>query len=198
MTFADFKPLVRTTLTDPREAARRIMALNLPREASWTALALVAVVNSAVLQFMINAAPAETQAQFPSYFNSPLAVFVLMAGMMVVYIHSVFWSGRAMSGEGRLDDVLALIVWLQILRTAAQITIILLSGLLPQVAGILSLVALVWGLWILFSFVAESMSLPSIGHAVIVLFMAVVGLVLGIGILLAMIGVLAQGSLSNV
>lgn len=198
MTFADFSPLVATTLRDPRAAARQIMAMRLPRDVFWTALALVAAINSFVLTGMVSMAPVESQAQFPSYFASPLAVFVLMAGMMVIYIHVVFWSGRALSGKGQLDDVIAVLVWLQLLRTAAQIAIIAVATVLPQVAGLLSLVALGWGLWILFSFIAETLALPSIGHAVLVLFMAIVGFVLGVTFLMTLIGGFAQGDLSNV
>lgn len=198
MTLTDFSPLVRSSLTDPRQAAREIMALDLGRDVAWTTLALVAAVNTFILQAMISAAPAEVQAQFPSYFGAPLAVFVLMAGVMVIYIHTVYWAGLMLSGKGRLEDVLNLMVWLQVLRTVAQIVILAVSAVLSALAGLMSLVAFAWGLWILFNFLSEAMHLPSLAHAAIVLVMAVAGLVLGLGILLAMIGLVAQGSISNV
>ncbi len=198
MTLTALSPLISTTLTDPRQAARQIMAMDLGRDVAWTALALVAAVNTFILQVMVRAAPAEIQSQFPSYFSAPLAVFVLMAGVMVIYIHTVYWAGLALSGKGRLDDVVNLMVWLQVLRTGAQVLILAVSAIISALAGLLSLVAFAWGLWILFNFLVEAMQLPSIGHAVIVLVIAIAGLVLGLGILLALIGPLAQGSTSNV
>ncbi|MGB3243590.1 MAG: YIP1 family protein [Sulfitobacter sp.] len=198
MNFSDFVPLVQATLRDPRGAARTIIALDLPREVLWTTLALVAAVNTIILQLLIAASPAEAQAQFPSYFNAPLAVYVLLAGVMVIYIHSVYWAGLALSGKGRLFDVLALIVWLQVLRTAIQIIVLVLTFILPALAGLVSLVAFAWGLWVLLNFMVEAMALRSIGHAGLALVLAIIGLVLGLGILLAIIGLAAQGTVSNV
>ncbi len=198
MILTALSPLICTTLTDPRQAARNIMAMDLGRDVAWTALALVAAVNTFVLQIMIRTAPAEIQAHFPSYFDAPLAVFMVMAGVMVIYIHTVYWAGLMLSGKGKLDDVLCLMVWLQVLRSGAQVLILAVSAALSALAGLLSLVAFAWGLWILFNFLTEAMQLPSLAHAVIALVMAVAGLVLGLGFLLAMIGLLAQWSMSNV
>ena len=195
---ADFTMLAQMTLRDPREAARIIMALNLPREVLWTALALIAAINTIILQLLIAASPPETQAQFPSYFSAPLVVFTLLAGVMVVYVHTVYWAGRAISGKGLLFDILALIVWLQVLRTAIQLIVLVLTMVAPALAGLLSIVAFAWGLWVLLNFMVEALELPSLSHAGLALMLAVVGLVLGMGILLAVLGLAVQGSVSNV
>ena len=199
MTPDDLIALAKTTLRAPREAAREIMALGLPRNVLWTALALVAAINTLILQILISASPPETQAQFPSYFvGSPLAVYVLFAGIMVVYMHSVYWAGLALGGKGLLFDVVALLVWLQALRTIAQFAVVALTFVVPALAGLLSLVVFAVALWILLNFVTEAMGLPSIGHAMMALLLAVIGLVMGLGILLAVLGLAAQGTLNNV
>lgn len=190
--------LATLTLRTPREAARMLMAMDLGRDVLWTALALVSILNAIALPVLIASSAPEVQAQFPSYLGSPLAVFVLLAGIMVIYVHSVYWAGLALGGEGRLDDVLALLVWLQVLRTVVQLSTLVLTFVVPVLAGLLSLVALVWAFWILLNFVAEALKLPSLGHAFVALALALVGLVLGMGILLAIIGVVAQGTLNNV
>lgn len=190
--------LTQTTLRDPREAARQIMALDLGRDALWTALALVAVVNAIVLQLLVSGVPPEVQAQFPGYFASPLVMFMLLIGVMVIYIHTVYWSGLSLGGEGRLYDVVALLVWLQVLRTVVQLFVLLLTLTVPSLAGLASLAAFAVAFWILINFVAEALSLPSLGHAIMALAVAVVGLVLGLGILLAIISIAATGTMSHV
>ena len=190
--------LAKTTLRDPREGARSVLALDLGRDTLWTALALVAAVNAIVLQVLISTSPAEVQGQFPSYFGSPIAVFALLAGIMVLYVHSVYWAGLSLGGKGRLDDMLALLVWLQVLRTAVQLAVLVLTFVVPALAGLVSLLAFVWSFWILLNFVAEALSFPSVGHAFFALAIALVGLVLSLGILLAIIGVVAQGTMTNV
>ena len=196
MSLAAFKPLVGLTLRDPRAAARQIMAMDLPRHVSWSALFLAAAVTTLVLQVMIGLSPAETRDRLPSYFDAPLAVFLLLAGLMVIYVHAVFWAGRVLSGTGRLDDLLALMVWLMVLRAGVQVITLVLTLTLPPLAGLLSILALVWAFWILLSFVAEALVLPSLGHALMALLIGVVGLFLGVGMLLAVILILAGGAVN--
>jgi hypothetical protein len=131
----------------------------------------------------------------PSYFDAPLTLFILLTGLMVVYIHAMYWTGLAIGGQGALMDVLALVVWFQILRAAAQFAVIVLTLAIPSLGMILSLVIAIWGLWIFLNFIAAAMRLPSVGHGFLVLIIAAVGMVFGLGILLSMIGLGAQGVL---
>ncbi|MCZ4255014.1 YIP1 family protein [Sulfitobacter sp. G21635-S1] len=183
--------LVRTTLRAPRDAAGQIMALRLTRDVLWTALALVAVGNAALLFVIFQTS--DTEFPLPGYVERPLALFVIIAGMMVIYVHGMYWAGLALGGSGSLDDVLALVIWFQTLRALAQVAIIVMSFLLPALALLLSLAVAVWGFWIFLNFVAAALHLASIWQAFAVLVAAAVGLIIGLGILLTLIGLGAQG-----
>ncbi len=196
MNNAAFLPLVQTTLRSPRAAAEQIIGWNLSRDVLWTALALVAILNTFVIILLIQLAKPDMP--LPGYFNTPLALYVLLTGVLVIYVHAIYWAGLAVGGQGTLADVLALVVWLQVLRAIAQVGVLVLTVLLPQIAILLSLAVAIWGLWILLNFITTALKLPTIGHAVTVIVIGAVGLVLGLGILLAVIGVAAQGVLSNV
>ncbi|GAA6175279.1 YIP1 family protein [Sulfitobacter pacificus] len=187
-------PLVQTSLRNPRGAARLIMAMRLGREALWTALALVAVINSFLVLLIVHTSA--TPIPLPGYFEKPLTLFVLIAGLLVVYIHAMYWAGLAVGGKGDLMDVLAVVVWFQVLRAIAQAAIVVMSLAIPPLGGLLSLVVAVWGLWIFLSFLAEALGLKSVWHAVAVLCVAFVGIVLGVVVLIAMFGGAAQGVLS--
>lgn len=188
---ADWIPLAQTTLRDPRAAATQIMGWKLSRDALWTALALVAVLNTfmVLLVLQIN----EPAVPLPSYFERPLTLFVLIAGLMAIYVHAMYWAALSIGGQGELADVLALVIWFQVLRAAAQVCVLVLSLIVPALGMVLSLVIAIWGVWIFLSFIAAAMHLPSVGHALIVLVVAAIGLVLGLGIMVALIGVLTQG-----
>lgn len=196
MTGTAFFPLVEMTLRTPRDAAAQIINWQLGRDVLWTALALVAVLNTFVIILLIQVA--QPDMPMPSYFSAPLALYVLLAGLLVVYVHAIYWAGLAIGGQGALADVLALVVWLQILRALAQVGVLVLTILVPQLALLLSLVIAFWGLWILLSFISTSLNLPSLGHAIAVLIIGAVGLVVGLGFLLTLINLAAQGVLSNV
>lgn len=196
MTADDLLPLVKTTLRNPPDAARMIMGWDLPRDVLWTALALVAALNTLIIQALLTGSG--PSAAIPSYFHAPLTLFVLMAGVMVIYVHALFWAGLAIKGQGRLDDLLAVVVWLQALRTAAQLGIVLVSLLVPALGMLVMVAFAIWGLWILLNFIATTLNLPSPAHGLVVLVIGLAGLVLGLSILLALIGVGAQGSTPHV
>ena len=63
-------------------------------------------------------------------------------------------------------------------------------------SGLLSLAVAIWGFWIFLNFLATALHLNSPWHAIAVLVVAFVGLVLGLGILMAVLGGLAQGVMS--
>ncbi len=184
-------PLVQTTLRAPRAAAQHIAALPLGREVIWTALALVAALNALVISAMFAIAPPAMA--LPGYFQSPLILFALLVGLMLLYVHALSWVGQAMGGQGAVEPLLAAVVWLQALRLCAQLGILLLTLALPPVALLASFVVTFWGLWILLNFVAELLHLPGLLHAAAVLAGAALGVLLGLGLLLSLIGLTAQG-----
>lgn len=194
MSVAALMPLVQTTLRDPKEAAARIMALNLGRDVLWPALALVALVNTAIVLLLIAVSPPEMA--LPGYFASPLALFVLLTGLLVIYVHALYWAGRAIGGQGALEELLALMVWLQALRAAAQLLVMVLGTLIPSLGALMSLVIAVWGFWILLNFITVALRLPSLLHALGSLVLGGIGVVIGVGVLLFLFGILAQGVLN--
>ncbi|APE43386.1 hypothetical protein BOO69_08130 [Sulfitobacter alexandrii] len=184
--------LVQTTLRAPRDAAEQIMTLGLTRDVLWTALALVAIFNAALLYVIFRTSG--TTLPVPAYVERPLALFIIIAGMMVIYVHGMYWAGLAFGGSGKLNDVLALVVWFQILRAAAQLAIIVVSLALPPAGMFLSLGVAIWGFWIFLNFVTAAMRLSSIWQALAVLIAAAVGVIVGLGLLLTLIGLAAQGA----
>lgn len=188
---AALMPLIQQSLLAPRDAAETVIGMKLGRDVLWTALALVAVINTFLILIIIEVSGPTMP--LPGYFNRPLALFVLIAGLTVVYVHAMYWSGLAIGGQGSLMDVLALVVWFQILRALAQGLVIAVSLLVPGLGALLSLAVAIWGFWIFLNFLATALHLSSPWHAIAVLVVAFVGLILGLGILMAVLGGLAQG-----
>ena len=88
MTGTDFRimltDLVILSLRNPRQAAEQIIGWRLDRETLWTALALAAAVNTMIFSFSIMLQPTPGM---PAFFTSPLAMFVLLAGVLVITTH---------------------------------------------------------------------------------------------------------------
>ncbi|MFD2739256.1 YIP1 family protein [Sulfitobacter aestuarii] len=196
MNVAALAPLVQATLFTPRQAAAVILAYRPGRDVLWTALALVAALNTLILVLLLAASP--PQMALPGYFEAPLALFFLLTGLLVIYVYALYWAGWALGGQGDIDTVLMLVIWLQSLRAAAQLAILLIALLLPPLGMILSLMVAVWGVWILLNFIVTALQLPTLFHAIATLVVAGIGLILGLGLLISFIGITAQGLLPHV
>lgn len=184
-------PMVQTSLRTPRVAAELIMAMQFKRDVLWTGLALVAVINSIMLFFMVQMS--DTPVQMPSYFERPFVLFMLNAGLMVVYVHAMYWSGLAIGGKGQLMDVLAVVVWFQALWLMAQAATMLVSLAVPGLGALISIGIAFWGFWIFLNFLAAALNLSTPWHSIAVLLVAFMGLVFGLGIVMALLGGLTQG-----
>lgn len=188
--------LALLTVRNPSEAARKVVALNFDREVLWTALALVAVINAILFALSNIALP--TPAPLPAFLSNPLLFFFIVAGGLVLTVNALFWTGRMLGGSGDMGDLLALLIWLQVLRAVAQAAVLVLMLAAPMLGALLVLVAGLWALWILLHFVSVGLRLNSLARAATVLIAATLGLVLGLSLILSMIGVTAMGLTPNV
>ena len=187
--------LVVLSLRDPRKAAEQIIGWHLSREALWTALALAAAVNTLIFSVSVVLQPS---AAMPAFFTSPLAMFVLLAGVLVVTTHGLYWTGRSLGGTGDFGDMLSLVVFLQVLRIMAQIVIFVVMFVAPGLSLILSLATGIIGVWILVNFIAAAHRFSSMGRAIGTLLIAMAAIVLGLSFLLSIVGIAAQGVAPNV
>ena len=103
-----------------------------------------------------------------------------------------------MGGRGELYDFMTLLLWLQVLRTAAQALILASLFLVPVLGGFLSLFVFVATLWIFINFISVGLQLDSLWRAVFVLIVGAVAFMIGLSFLLSLIGVSAVGVPSNV
>lgn len=187
--------LVITSLRAPREAAEEIIGWRLDRGTLWTALALAAAVNTLIFSASVMVQPTPAM---PAFFANPLSMFLLLSGVLVVTTYGLFWTGRAIGGEGDLGDMLALVVFLQMLRILAQVLIFVLAFISPTISVLVSLASGIIGFWILVNFIAAAFRFSGLGKAFGTLFIAMAMIILGLSLLLSIVGIAAQGVVPNV
>lgn len=184
------------TLRDPQAAAQIVLGWKLPREALWTAIFLVGVI--VTILFSLGNIVMPLPAPLQSLGTSPFIYLVIAVGGFVATVLAVFWTGRMMGGRGELYDFMTLLLWLQVLRTAAQALILASLFLVPVLGGFLSLFVFVATLWIFINFISVGLQLDSLWRAVFVLIVGAVAFMIGLSFLLSLIGVSAVGVPSNV
>lgn len=196
--------LTMLSLRKPALAARFVIGADLRRDVLWSLLLLVSIAN-ATLVWLSNALTgptpeqlAQMPIQIPAIIFSPLFAFVFLAGALVITVHVLYWLGAAIGGTGSLNNMLAVLVWLQGLRVMAQVVLLVLMLALPTLAGLFGLAVAVLSLWMLVHFVNEATGLGSLFKTIGVLLSAMVGIILGLSFILTITGLATMGIDANV
>jgi hypothetical protein len=186
MTTAALWQLALDTIRDPRDAARRILALELPMNALWNALALAVVLNAALfgLSNLVSPPPPDV----PIGTVPPIAFALFLAAGLVATIFALFHIGRTLGGEASFGGIMALLVWLQFLRVLVQAALLVLVPLVPVLAALVVIAAAVLGFWILLNFIDVAEGYDNLLKSLGVLVLSVIAMAFGLSLLLALFG----------
>ncbi|MFP4239649.1 MAG: YIP1 family protein [Rhodosalinus sp.] len=186
MTAAALGQLAVDTIRTPREVARRLMDLKLPRDALWTALALVVVLNAALYSASNMIAPPPDDLAVPIVAPVPFALF--LAAGLVGTIYALWYVGRMLGGEGALGDIMVLLVWLQALRLVVQAALLVLVPLSPVLSSLVVLAAAAIGFWILLNFIDVAHGYGNLLKSLGALALSVLAMALGLTFLVTLFG----------
>lgn len=190
MSLDGWKALFTLTFRDPAAAARVVLGLGLVKVELLLSLTLMTVLNAIVFSvfYQISSTQIAASEIFPAAYQSPTIYAVLTGGMSLLTVITLLWSGRALGGRGTLDGFLAVITWLQVLRLAVQVVVLVLLFVMPTLAGMLAIAGNLWGLWILVHFINVAHGFENMGRAASVLVMAVMVGLFGLTLIVALIG----------
>lgn len=185
--------LVIDSLVRPREAARRVLGF----EIGWAALAQIAVAVACIVMVLAYAAvelsggPVDPMSA--ALLRRPLVGAVSQLGVMALIVVLTVRIGRAFGGTGGLWGATALVVWLNAMTLLIQVLQLVLLLVAPPLAGILAIATLVWILWTFANFVAELHGFASAFVVLGVTVLSGVGLVLGLTLIAAILGLSPTG-----
>lgn len=187
------KPLFRLSLVSPREAASQVVAMGLPANALWIALSLVSVLSALMMSSLLQLVPltdepmAQLLGESPAR-NSPMIFAILQWGRAVLTVFVLHWVGRALGGQGSLQDVLGVITWLQAM-TFALIAILMVVGMIiPILSSLGFLVFVGWYLWSVVTYIDEAHEFDNPFKAIGVLIVSIMGVLLGMSVFMALLG----------
>lgn len=196
MTRAGFTSLLRLTLTDPRQAGRVVIGLELPLRELWIALMLMAVLLSLLVSAVFLTAPlppgpmGEAIRLSPAY-HSPLIFALINWGQAVISVFVLHWIGQAFGGQGQLADMVVVMVWLQLVSLVLAAGLFVLGMVLPLAGGVMTLAAIGWGIWATVALVDAANRFDNMIKAAGVCLVAVVAFSVGLTLFSAVVGGLA-------
>jgi hypothetical protein len=128
--------LVRETLARPRDAATRLLGMDVPDDGRWLAFVLVVVLSVILGQ----ASVLLTEESGSS--GSLLIMAVFHTAVLVALVVGVQGIGRMAGGKGSFPDVMLLITWLQFVMLVFQILQIVALVAAPPLFGIVTIFSL--------------------------------------------------------
>ncbi|WP_162933070.1 Yip1 family protein [Roseovarius sp. EL26] len=180
--------LLRETLFSPSTAAEKILSMRFRPDALWMALILMGVLNALIQGISLYISPIPDGVVVPSLFLSPLLFATASVLSLVATVCLLHWLGQTLGGEAQRNDLLVLVTWLQVVRILAQLFSALVVFIMPAMAGLLMLVASLWGIVILVTFINKAHRFSNPFKGLGVLIGTMLGMVLGLSLLFSAIG----------
>ena len=198
MTF-DFQSWMRAvweSIMEPSETARKLIGMDIPREALWTGLALIAVMNVMLLSMLQLLSPAPVAFEDTALSLSPFAYVAIIGIFLALFVGGTHYVGRFFGGTGTFEATLAIIVWFQsvsLTLEAVQLVLVLISPALGSIFGMLSLGALIW---VFINFINVLHGFDNLGKAAVTIVLSLVATALVAGIILTILGVGPAGAVA--
>jgi hypothetical protein len=194
LTFQSWMQAVWTSIMEPSESARKVIAMEVPKQALWTGLALVAVLNVVLLSSLQLVSPPPEGVADGGFVLSPFSYAMIIGVFLVLFVLGVQAVGRFFGGTGTQEATLAIIVWFQAVSLTletVQVVLVLISPVIGSLFGLLSLGVL---LWVFVNFVNVLHTFDNIAKAIITILLALVLTALGAGLVLAALGIGPSGA----
>lgn len=175
--------LARQSIVDPRAAAPILVGIPLERSVVPMALALIAALNGILYGLLLPAS------FFPGGMSAPIVLALVVGAVIWLSAWIMTFVGRMFGGEGRIEGLLRVALWLQVLRLVAQVVLSVVGLAVPSVAWMLGMAAGIWGLYMMVCFVAAAHGFESRLKAVGVMAVTFFAAVLALSVLLSALGI---------
>ena len=182
------------SLRDPREEARWVMAIKLPRTARWEALLLIVVISVILAQIATLLVPLEGDILLGPIMVDPMVAGLVQMSLLVLMVFAIYFIGHAMGGVGGFGNTILLVAWIQFVMACLQVVQTAAMLLIPPLAAILGVVGFVLFFWLLTNFIAELHRFHSLGRVFLMIIISMVGFAFGLSLILTMIGITIPGA----
>ncbi|KQI72604.1 hypothetical protein AN191_06205 [Loktanella sp. 5RATIMAR09] len=195
----DFQTWMRavwTSIVEPSQSARKALAMDIPVQALWTGLALVAVLNVILVALLQLISPMPQAMQEQGFALSPFGFIAIIGIFFVLFVYGIFYAGRMIGGQGTLQATLTIVVWFQAVSLTLegiQFALVLISPAIGSIFGLLTLGALIW---CFVNFINVLHEFDNLGKALGAIVLALIGTALISGIILAVLGVGPAGGMA--
>ena len=181
--------MVGRSLRSPREGAEEVLALGVPKEALWLILAIVVVLSVVLAQATSLIVVGAGGEMFDGLLSNPMVTGTIQLGLLLLMIAAVYVIGRAMGGSGSFEESMLLMSWLQFIMVVIQVAQTLAMLVLPPVAGLIGVAALVIFFWLLTNFIAVLHGFRSLAQVFVMILVSGFTIAFFFSLVLTLLGV---------
>lgn len=147
----ELRDLGLLTLRDPAAALRRLQGLNLSDGTRWSALFLVVSLSAIMAWLASQLFPVHVETGLNLLVGRPFLMAGAQLGGLVLAAVLIGFGGRAFGGQGRFEDALLMVVWIEALLLVLQAAQVVLMLIFPLIASLLGLAGLALFIYLLVS-----------------------------------------------
>lgn len=188
----DWRKLVRDSFVSPREVARLLIGLEIQPGVLLQAAAAISAL-SVVFGFLaLELGPGDVDQVSAAIITTPFLGAIIQ--FCVIYLVALLTAriGGLFGGTGGFPASLTLVVWLNTMMLLIQAVQIALLLLVPPLAGIVALAAIVWVLWAFANFVTELHAFENPFFVLGGVILSIIVLFFGFAMILAVLGLAPQ------
>ncbi len=189
LTLPDLLRLAWETIRAPREAARVVMGVDLPRTARWEALFALVMVGTLLAIAITYLFTGDLVMYLGVIPATPITAAIISVSASVITVFAIYWIGTALGGSGGFGDAILLVAWTQFVVICMQLAQLVTFLLLPAISVLIEVAASVISVWILTNFIAELHGFKSLAKVFLMMLVSLFGLAFGVTLILAVIGV---------
>ncbi len=173
-----WRQMIIDTVTNPREVARHLIAMNPPIAVRWQAFAFLTILSTVLPMVAFWIAGGEARAEVLT--SNPVMLTAVQFGFNIITVLLMQGVGQWAGGKGQFHDALLLMVWLQMMLLVLQLVQSVAIIVAPVLLLPIMAVGIVLMFWLLSHFTAELHGFKSAFRVFGVIFglMFVVGLAL--------------------
>ena len=193
MNGADLQTFALRSIRDPAAAAPVLMKLDLPRNALWSGILLMAALQSLLVGFAVWITPVPSDPEAPiaiiqALYGAPLWFFGVTLLINVLTIYALLGMGRLFGGTATLEDIMVVMVWFQGIQIAFKLVAMLLGLFIPILEALMVLAASGIGIYMFVNFINQVHRFDSIGRTLVVIVLAMLAVLLGFSLFVVLVG----------
>ncbi|MAQ82457.1 MAG: hypothetical protein CMH12_04415 [Maritimibacter sp.] len=185
---------VWSSIARPRDVARWVMSFDMPLRHRWEVLLLVVVLSVIAAHVSIVYIARAQAFVMGELVLNPWTTGLLQLTVLVAAVFAVQVIGRAMGGQGRLQDAILLVAWLQFCLLCLQVVQTLFLMVMPPIAGLIGIAGFVLFFWLLSNFVAEMHGFRSLGLVFAMIIVSLLSIIFALSLILTLLGFAVPGA----